>query len=103
LLILADCSGTNGNRCKAWQLGLQRKLCDAFGLTVTFCHYPPGCSEWNPIEHRLFSQISVNWAGRPLKPLNLMLGYFRGTSTSTGLKVKAHLDENTYRKREKVS
>jgi hypothetical protein len=103
LLILADCGGTNGCRCKAWKLNLQEKLCDRFGLTVTVCHYPPGCSKWNPIEHRLFSQISVNWAGRPLKSLSLMLGYIRGTATSTGLKVKALLDESTYRKGQKVS
>src|SRR5262249_13681312 len=83
LLILAVWGGTNGNRCKAGRLGLQTRLCDAFGLIVTVCHYPPGCSKWNPIEHRLFSQISINWAGRPLKSLNLMLGYIRGTSTST--------------------
>lgn len=103
LLILADCGGTNGNRCKAWRLNLQEKLCDHFGLTITVCHYPPGCSKWNPIEHRLFSQISINWAGRPLKSLELMLGYIRGTTTSTGLKVKAYLDENIYRKKAKVS
>lgn len=78
-------------------------MCEHFGLTITVCHYPPGCSKWNPIEHRLFSQISVNWAGRPLKSLELMLGYIRGTTTSTGLKVKACLDENIYRKKEKVS
>ena len=102
LLILADCGGTNGCRCKAWKLNLQEKLCDRFSLAVTVCHYPPGCSKWNPIEHRLFSQISINWAGRPLKSLSLMLGYIRGTSTSTGLKVKALLDESTYRKGQKV-
>ncbi len=103
LLILVDCGGTNGARCKAWKLNLQEKLCDRFGLTVTICHYPPGCSKWNPIEHRLFSQISINWAGKPLKTLGVMLGYIRGTTTSTGLKVKAYLDENTYRKGQKVS
>jgi hypothetical protein len=103
LLILADCGGTNGVRCKAWKLNVQKKLCDRLGLTVTVCHYPPGCSKWNPIEHRLFSQISINWAGKPLRTLGVMLGYIRGTTTSTGLKVKACLDENTYRKGEKVS
>jgi Rhodopirellula transposase DDE domain len=103
LLILADCGGTNGVRCKAWKQNLQEKLCDRFGLTVTVCHYPPGCSKWNPIERRLFSQISINWAGKPLRTLGVMLGYIRGTATSTGLKVKAYLDENTYRKGQKVS
>jgi hypothetical protein len=59
LLVLADCGGTNGHRHRAWKLNLQVKLCDALGLTVTVCHYPPGCSKWNPIEHRLFSQIKL--------------------------------------------
>jgi hypothetical protein len=103
LLILADCGGTNGCRCKAWKLHLQRKLCDRFGLRVTVCHYPPGCSKWNPVERRLFSQISINWAGRPLRTLEIMLGYIRGATTSTGLKVKAHLDETIYRKGQKVN
>jgi hypothetical protein len=103
LLILADCGGTNGCRFRAWKLNLQEKLCDRFGLAVTVCHYPPGCSKWNPIERRLFSQISINWAGKPLKTLGLMLGYIRGTTTTTGLKVKAHLDEGTYRKGQKVT
>jgi hypothetical protein len=103
LLVLADCGGTNGPRFKAWHLHLQAKLCDRFGLSVTVCHYPPGCSKWNPIERLLFSQISINWAGKPLKTLGVMLGYIRGTSTSTGLKVTAHLDESTYRKGQKVS
>jgi Rhodopirellula transposase DDE domain/Winged helix-turn helix len=103
LLILADCGGTNGPRFKAWHLNVQEKLCDRFGLTVTVCHYPPGCSKWNPIERLLFSQISINWAAKPLKTLEIMLGYIRGTSTSTGLKVTAYLDEKTYRKKQKVN
>jgi transposase len=103
LLILADCGGTNGYRFRAWKLNLQVKLCDAFGLTVTVCHYPPGCSKWNPVERRLFSEISKNWAGRPLRTLSIMLGYIRGTTTTTGLKVEAYLDENVYRKGQKVS
>jgi DDE family transposase len=84
LLILADCGGTNGCRCKAWKLELQEKLCDRFGLTVTVCHYPPGCSKWNPIEHRLFSQISINWAGRPLRTLAVMLGISAGPPRPPG-------------------
>jgi Rhodopirellula transposase DDE domain len=103
ILILADCGGTNGCRFRAWKLNLQEKVCDRFGLAVTVCHYPPGCSKWNPIEHRLFSQISINWAGRPLKSLGLMLAYIRGTTTRTGLKVTAHLDEDVYRKGQKVT
>jgi transposase len=103
LLILADGGGGNGNRCRAWKLNLQEKLCDQFGLEVTVCHYPPGCSKWNPVEHRLFSEISKNWAGIPLRTPEIMLGYIRGTTTTTGLTVKAYLDEGAYRKGQKVT
>jgi hypothetical protein len=103
MLILADGGGGNGSRSRAWKRNLQVKLCDCFGLTVTVCHYPPGCSKWNPVEHRLFSYISTNWAGKPLRTLRIMLGYIRGTTTRTGLTVKASLDEATYRKGQKVS
>ncbi|HEV3258978.1 MAG TPA: ISAzo13 family transposase [Gemmataceae bacterium] len=103
LLILADCGGANGCSSRAWKLNLQQELCDRLGLTVTVCHYPTGCSKWNPIERRLFSQISTNWAGKPLKSLGIMLGYIRGTTTKAGLTVKAYLDEATYPKGQKVS
>jgi hypothetical protein len=103
LLILADGGGGNGSRARAWTLKVQELLCDAFRLEVTVCHYSPGCSKWNPVEHRLFSQISRNWAGKPLRSLAVMLGYIRETTTTTGLTVTAHLDENTYRKGLKVS
>ena len=73
------------------------------GLTVTVCHYPPGCSKWNPVEHRLFSPISVNWAGVPLRSLEIMLGYIRGTSNKTGLKVKAFFQEGVYKGGQKVT
>jgi hypothetical protein len=102
LLILADCGGTNGCRARAWKLNIEAKLCDVFGIRVTVCHYPPGCSKWNPVERRLFSQISMNWEGKPLRSLNVMLGYIRGTTTTTGLKVEAYLDETTYRKAPKI-
>jgi hypothetical protein len=103
VLILADGGGGNGSRARAWKSNLQEKLRDRFGLTVTVCHYPPGCSKWNPVEHRLFSQISINWEGKPLKTLRVMLGYIRGTTTTTGLTVKARLDEGAYRKGQKVT
>jgi transposase len=103
LLIFADGGGGNGRRARAWKINLQEKLCDRFGLTVTVCHYPPGCSKWNPIEYRLFSQISKNWEGKPLRTLSIMLGYIRGTTTTTGLTVKACLDEGIYRKGQKVT
>jgi hypothetical protein len=103
LLILADGGGGNGRRVRAWKRNVQEKLCDRFGLTVTVCHYPRGCSKWNPVEHRLFSQISRNWAGKPLRSLAVMLSYIRGTTPTTGLKVTARLDEGVYRKGLKVS
>jgi Rhodopirellula transposase DDE domain len=103
LLILADGGGGNGSRCRAWKVNLQEILCNRFGLEVTVCHYPPGCSKWNPVEHRLVREISKNWAGKPLRTLEIMLGYIRGTTTTTGLLVKAHLDEGIYRKRQKVT
>lgn len=103
LLILADGGGANGHRSAAWKKNLQEKICDQFRLTVTVCHYPPGCSKWNPIERRLFSEISKNWEGKPLKSFRLMLGYIRGTTTTTGLKVTAYLDEGIYKKGQKVS
>lgn len=103
LLILADCGGTNGCRFRAWKLFLQRIMCDRYGVAVTVCHYPPGCSKWNPIERRLFSHISLNWEGKPLRSLDLMLGYIRGTTTTTGLRVRACLDERTYKKGVAVS
>jgi hypothetical protein len=103
LLILADAGGGNGTRSRAWRWNLQEKFCNPYRLTVTVCHYPPGCSKWNPVERRLFSQISTNWAGQPLRSLSIMLGYIRGTTTSTGLTVKAVLDESIYPKGQKVS
>jgi hypothetical protein len=98
VLILADGGGGNGSRARSWKLNLQVKLCGHFGLRVTVCHHPPGRSKWNPVEHRLFSQISKNWEGKPLKSLEIMLGHSRGTTTTTGLTVEARLDEGTYKK-----
>jgi DNA-binding phage protein len=98
LLILADGGGSNGSRTRAWKCNLQTLISDRFGLTLTVCHYPAGCSKWNPVEHRLFSQISRNWQGKPLRSLEIMLGYIRGTRTETGLEVTARLDEGFYKK-----
>jgi hypothetical protein len=102
LLILADGGGGNGYNLRTWKNDMQDRLCDAFGLTVTLSHYPPGCSKWNPVEYRLFSQISMNWAGRPLRNLDTMLAFIRGTTTDTGLKVEARLDQGIYRKGRKL-
>jgi Rhodopirellula transposase DDE domain len=98
LLILADSGGSNGSRCRAWKHGLMTKLCIPHGLQVTVCHYPPGASKWNPIEHRLFSQISNNWAGEPLLTLEKMLNFIRTTKTTTGLRVRATLMKGHYPK-----
>ena len=103
VLILADGGGGNGYNLRTWKKDLQDKLCDAFGLTVTLSHYPPACSKWNPIEYRLFSHISMNWAGQPLLNLDVMLAFIRGTTTTSGLKVEAQLDHEIYRKGRKVT
>jgi len=103
VLILADGGGGNGYNLRTWKKDLQDKLCDSFGLTVTVSHYPTACSKWNPVEYRLFSHISVNWAGQPLTSLDVMLAFIRGTTTTTGLKVEAYLDQEIYRKGRKVT
>ncbi len=103
LLILADAGGSNGCRNRLWKLRLQEHLVDRLGLCVTVCHYPSGASKWNPVEHRLFGPISVNWAGKPLRCLGTMLGYIRGAVTRTGLEVAAKLLERTYATKIKVS
>jgi hypothetical protein len=102
LMICADGGGGNANRSRAWKFNLQEKVSDRFGLRLTVCHYPSGCSKWNPVEYRLFSQISLNWAGRPLRSLPIMLAYIQGTTTAAGLTVRAELDEGTYRKGQRV-
>jgi hypothetical protein len=103
LLILADAGGRNGCRPRLWKAQLQSQLSDVLGLSITVCHYATGCSKWNPIEHRLFSQISLNWAGQPLHTLETMLGWIRGTSTRTGLQVWAHRLEGLFETGKKVS
>ena len=103
LLILADGGGSNGSRCRLWKSVLQEKLCDRHGISVTVAHYPPGASKWNPIEHRLFSEISKNWAGVPLESYETVLNYIRTTETTTGLKVRAQLVTKQYKTKIKVS
>lgn len=98
LLILADGGGSNGYRPRRWKQQLQEKLADAFDLAVTVCHYPTGASKWNPIEHRLFSQISHTWAGTPLTSYDAVLDGIRSTTTATGLEVQAALNETVYQK-----
>ena len=95
LLICADSGGSNGNRQRAWKLHLQA-LSDETGMAVTVCHYPPGTSKWNKIEHRLFSFISLNWRGKPLLNFETVINLIGGTRTRSGLKVKAILDTHQY-------
>ena len=95
LLICADSGGSNGNRQRAWKLHLQA-LSDETGMAITVCHYPPGTSKWNKIEHRLFSFISLNWRGKPLLNFETVINLIGGTHTQSGLKVKAVLDTNQY-------
>jgi len=103
LLILADGGGSNSARSRVWKQQLQEQLCDRYRLAVTVCHYPTGCSKWNPVEHRLFGPISSNWAGHPLATWDTMVGYLRGTTTATGLTVRAALHPGTYQTGERVS
>lgn len=103
LLILADSGGNNGCRPRRWKQGLQEMLADRYELRVTVCHYPSGASKWNPVEHRLFGPISVNWAGVPLRDPGVMLGFLRGTTTQSGLRVSAEWWERRYAKGVKVS
>lgn len=103
VLILADCGGGNGCRCRVWRVRLQERLCDQYSISMTVCHYPPGCSKWNPIEHKLFNQISNNWQGQPLESYERVLKTIRTTTTETGLRVRAVLHNKTYPKGVKVS
>ena len=98
LTITADCGGSNGNRLRLWKAELQR-LADTTGLTIQVSHFPPGTSKWNKIEHRLFSFISQNWRGKPLLSHEVIINLIAATSTRTGLKVYARLDERDYPKK----
>ena len=97
LTITADCGGSNGNRTRLWKTELQR-LSDHTGLAICVCHFPPGTSKWNKIEHRLFSFISRNWRGRPLVSYEVIINSIAATTTRTGLEVYARLDQNAYPK-----
>jgi hypothetical protein len=103
LLILADSGGSNGARPRAFKKFLQERIADEYGLQVTVSHYPTGASKWNPIEHRMFSEISKNWAGHPLESFETLLNFARNTKTETGLRIEAYLDESEYEKGIKVN
>jgi Rhodopirellula transposase DDE domain len=101
LQITADCGGSNGNRTKLWKVELQ-KLADDTELEIAVCHFPPGTSKWNRIEHRLFSFITMNWRGKPLTSLETIINLIGATKTSSGLEVYARLDDGTYPDKIKV-
>jgi DDE family transposase/DDE superfamily endonuclease len=102
LLITADAGGSNGYRTRAWKAELAA-LAEQTGLEITCCHFPPGTSKWNKIEHRLFSHITMNWRGRPLTSHDVIINSIAATSTRTGLTVQACLDDGTYPTGTKVS
>ena len=103
LLVLADSGGSNSPRIRCFKYALQTRLADPHHLKVTVCHYPSGASKWNPIDHRLFSEISKNWAGHPLRSYQTILNHIRTTTTDTGLCVTAQLVDQEYPKGVKIS
>ena len=102
LLITADCGGSNGYRVRLWRVQLQ-KLADELGMTIQVCHFPPGTSKWNKIEHRMFYHITQNWRGRPLISRKVVVNLIGNTTTAAGLRIQAELDENPYQAGIKVS
>jgi len=102
LLILCDAGGSNNCRFWLWKHELQL-LANELGIAILVCHYPTGNSKYNPIEYRLFSQITINWAGKPLHSLQTMLNYIQSTTTSTGLTVKAFLLDKEFKKGRKLT
>jgi len=103
LLILADCGGSNGYRTRLWKHQLQNAFCSRHKLCVKVCHYPPGSSKWNPIEHKMFSFISNNWAARPLADYETILKFIRTTKTKAGLKIRTALNTRQYQKGIRIS
>ena len=102
LLITADCGGSNSSRTRLWKVALQ-ELADAVGLRLTVCHFPPGTSKWNKIEHRMFCHITKNWRGRPLTSYAVIVQLIGKTTTKAGLQIRAELDPHTYHTKETVT
>lgn len=102
LLVTADCGGSNGYRVRLWKVALQ-KLSNETGLKISVCHFPPGTSKWNKIEHRLFCHISMNWRGKPLVSYDVVVNLIGSTTTREGLTVQAVIDSNVYPKEKKVT
>lgn len=103
LLVLADSGGSNGALPKLWKYSIYEKIAKPYGIKITVCHYPSGASKWNMVDHRLFSFITLNWKGVPLRSYDIILGYIRSTTTRKGLKVEAVLNERKYEKGIKIS
>jgi DDE family transposase len=95
LLITADGGGSNGSRCRLWKMEVQ-KLADELGLQISVCHFPPGTSKWNKIEHRMFCHITENWRGRPLVSREVVVNLIGHTTTKAGLEIRSAVDENRY-------
>ena len=95
MMITADGGGSNGSRCRLWKVELQ-DLADELGLRITVCHFPPGTSKWNKIEHRMFCHITENWRGRPLVSREVVVNLIGHTTTKTGLAIRSELDEGRY-------
>ena len=102
LLITADCGGSNGYRVRLWKVALQ-KFANESGLKISVCHFPPGTSKWNKIEHRMFCHISTNWRGKPLVSHEVVVNLIGNTTTREGLSIQAELDMNEYQKGKKIS
>ena len=102
LLITADCGGSNSNRTRLWKVALQA-LADKLGLRLEVCHFPPGTSKWNKIEHRMFCHITPNWRGRPLVSYAVIVQLIGTTKTDRGLRIRAEVDENEYPTKEVVT
>ena len=102
MLITADCGGSNSSRTRLWKVALQ-DLADDLGLRLTICHFPPGTSKWNKIEHRMFCHITQNWRGRPLISHEVIVNLIANTATRQGLKIQAELDQRQYPTGTKVS
>jgi len=102
ILLFADCGSSNGYKNRLWKYSLQQ-FADKSGLTVHVCHYPPGTSKWNAIEHAMFCYITFNWRAKPLTAYEVVLEFIRHTTTKTGLKITAMLDENTYEKGREIN
>ncbi len=102
LLITADAGGSNGYRTRLWKAKIA-EFAEKMGLEITVCHFPPGTSKWNKIEHRMFSQVTMNWRGRPLESHEVVVNLIGSMTTSTGLRIQAELDERTYARGIKVS